>query len=58
MTLVCVECGLRSETAPAWRAYLAGDPREAADDEVAIYCPDCAKREFGDADVRPNRART
>jgi hypothetical protein len=28
--------------AAGWRAYLG------VDDEVAIYCPDCAEREFGE----------
>jgi hypothetical protein len=27
-----------------WRAYLSGD------DEVLVYCPECAEREFGDPD--------
>jgi hypothetical protein len=42
--LECVECGRTSPPAePAgWRAYLT------VDDEVAVYCPDCAAREFGD----------
>lgn len=37
----CEECK-RLATGPAdgWRAYLTGDG-------VAIYCPECAEREFG-----------
>lgn len=40
--LVCVEC---EKPAPAdargWQAFLT------VDDEVALYCPACARREFG-----------
>jgi hypothetical protein len=39
---VCVECGReRREGERGWRAYLT------VDDEVAVYCPSCAEREFG-----------
>lgn len=41
--LVCVECGVRDDGERGWRAYLT------VDDEVATYCPDCARKEFGDA---------
>jgi hypothetical protein len=41
--LACVECWrLPCGDATGWRAYLTGD------DQVAIYCPDCAEREFGE----------
>jgi hypothetical protein len=41
LRLVCVECGLVSEgNARGWRAFLTDD------DQAAIYCPDCAEREF------------
>lgn len=41
-TLVCVECAARSDKAAAnWRAYISSD------DEVVIFCPACARREFG-----------
>lgn len=41
--LRCVECGVESEgSARGWRAPLT------VDDEVATYCPDCARKEFGD----------
>jgi hypothetical protein len=47
----CVECGRRAHgVADRWRAYLT---EEAAEDddvgavEVAVFCPECATREFG-----------
>jgi hypothetical protein len=55
--LRCEECGREvraSEDARGWRAVLTSEPaddlRGHADDEVrgvAIYCPQCAEREFG-----------
>jgi len=40
--LVCVECGAESEDgAVGWRAFLT------VDDDVAVYCGDCAREEFG-----------
>ena len=46
----CVECG-RSwlpDEQERWRAYLGGDDlNEPA--EVALFCPDCADREFKDS---------
>ena len=40
--LECVECGCRDdERGRGWRAYLDDDQ------DVWIYCPDCAEREFG-----------
>ena len=41
--LECIECGERDDRGVGWRAYLD------ADDEVWIYCSDCAEREFGDS---------
>ena len=41
MALECVECAARSEDGRGWRAVLT------IDDEVGIYCPECAEREFG-----------
>lgn len=39
--LVCVECATYSDEAAAdWRAYLSSG------DEVVIFCPGCARREF------------
>ena len=44
LVLECVECHRRSEgSARAWRAFLT------VDNEIATYCPDCARKEFGDA---------
>ena len=40
-SLVCLECGDESDEAAAgWRAYLD-------EDELLVYCSDCAAREFG-----------
>ena len=39
-TLVCLECGDESDRASGWRAYLADE------DELLVYCGDCAAREF------------
>ncbi len=42
LRLVCVACeDVARGQAWGWRAYLD------ADDDVAIYCGDCAEREFG-----------
>jgi len=50
--LRCGECGKQARTeeeASRWRAYLTVvDEDEPA--EVVVYCPDCARREFGDDD--------
>jgi hypothetical protein len=50
-TLRCEECKreARSKETRSWRAYLTviGENEPA---EVVVYCPDCAKREFGDDD--------
>jgi hypothetical protein len=46
----CVERGAESEELVAgWRAYLAGDFNED-EDEVLLYRPECARREFGPFD--------
>jgi DNA-directed RNA polymerase subunit RPC12/RpoP len=41
-TVRCVECGREAEPGELWRLLFA-DERE-----VAIYCPSCAEREFGE----------
>ena len=45
--LVCFECG-REPTGPekGWRPVLAGAVEDEL--EVAVCCPACAKREFGE----------
>jgi hypothetical protein len=39
-SLVCLECGDESDEAVGWRAYVD-------EDELLVYCSDCADREFG-----------
>jgi hypothetical protein len=41
--LVCDECGSTYRGEWGWRGYLTREPRE-----VAIFCPACAEREFGE----------
>jgi hypothetical protein len=54
----CEECGTppaTGEEAFRWRAYLISVVDDG-DEEVAVYCPECADREFGDRrrlDQRP-----
>jgi hypothetical protein len=46
LVLECVECQTRSiGNAFAWRALVV--PGDGPEDELALYCPDCAWREFG-----------
>ena len=46
-TLVCVECGKNAEgSARDWRALLTDGEFEP--EEIAIYCPDCPRKEFDD----------
>ena len=48
IALECVECRKEAgEIAPGWQAYLVGDPDIEGDEEIVVYCPDCARREFG-----------
>jgi len=44
--LVCDECGGAYRGERGWRAYLTREPRE-----VAVFCPACAAREFGEIDT-------
>ena len=47
--LVCTECRGASEDGKGWRGMLAADDDEAGEsfvEEVAIFCPECAAREF------------
>ena len=43
---VCAECGRRPREdengADEWRAYLD------VDDDLPVFCPECAEREFGE----------
>jgi hypothetical protein len=56
--LNCEECATppaTGEEALRWRAYLIAVVDDG-DEEVAVYCPECADREFGDGrrlDQRP-----
>ena len=50
--LRCEECGRearKDEESKGWRAFLAGDPQDDPP-EVAVFCPECAEREFGEPD--------
>jgi hypothetical protein len=41
----CAECGgERGDEERGWKAYLT------VDDKVAVFCPECAEREFGEGD--------
>ncbi|MDF2696090.1 MAG: hypothetical protein K0S65_4473 [Labilithrix sp.] len=52
--LNCEECATQPATveeALRWRAYLIAVVEDDGDEEVAevaVYCPECADREFGD----------
>jgi hypothetical protein len=49
IALQCVECRKKPsyEDAADWQAFLVGDPDIRELEEVVIYCPECARREFG-----------
>jgi len=49
-TLRCAACGNEAaKDATGWRAVLTvGDEDEEEVEEVAVFCPECAEREFGD----------
>jgi hypothetical protein len=53
--LECVECRKRPsyEDAAGWQAYLVSDPDVKDEEEIVVYCPDCARREFGPFTVDP-----
>ena len=42
IVLECLECEASSVAGHGWRAYLGPD------DQVLVYCGDCAEREFDD----------
>ena len=45
--LVCAECGRKprqaENAADEWRAYLS------VDDDLPVFCPECAEREFSES---------
>jgi hypothetical protein len=44
----CDGCGaVTDRLTPAWRAYLSDLEEE---DDVAVFCPECVERKFGQAD--------
>ena len=55
----CVECRkeMNFENSPGWQAYIVGDPDREPDEEIVVYCPDCARREFGPFGLQ-NRAQS
>ena len=49
--LKCIECGATAdEYTPDWRAYIAKPDKDDDGEFVVVYCPACAKREFGSLD--------
>lgn len=45
--LRCIECGVTSGDGQGWRALLVDDPEDPrAEPELALYCAECATREF------------
>jgi hypothetical protein len=48
--LNCEECATQPATveeALRWRSYLTAVVEDEGDEESAVYCPECADREFG-----------
>ena len=46
--LACIECPrVSSAGARGWRAYRTDDPEFDEPPKLSFYCPDCARREFG-----------
>jgi hypothetical protein len=55
--LRCVECGMYSGLmAWGWLAVRCDEPEVEALPELAFYCPDCARAEFGVETRREPRA--
>jgi hypothetical protein len=45
---VLQRCGTQSDyLATGWRAYLAGAFDDEDEEEIVLFCPECARREFG-----------
>jgi hypothetical protein len=50
VALICAECGRTEDNdARGWRGYLVDLDDDGAD-EVIVFCPCCAAREFGGSD--------
>jgi hypothetical protein len=48
--LACAECPrVSTVTARGWRAYRTDDPERDEPPKLTFFCPDCARREFGDS---------
>jgi hypothetical protein len=50
----CQECGREAEVeahAAGWVAYRVDLPDDPDEPEVIVFCPECARREFGDAEL-------
>jgi hypothetical protein len=46
--LVCMECGADSDAqAQGWRAYLVPAEDDEPEGDILVFCPACARREFG-----------
>jgi hypothetical protein len=46
--LACAECPRVSTiTARGWKAYRTDDPERDEPPQLAFYCPECARAEFG-----------
>jgi hypothetical protein len=57
--VVCEECRAEADdSALGWRGYLAFDPEDGDQPDVAFYCPRCAAREFGPLRLRPASSST
>ena len=51
MKLICEECGRQADVvAHAWRTVLTLE--EDGSTQTATYCPECARREFGDEEKK------
>jgi hypothetical protein len=49
--LRCIECGAESEQGLDWEARIAYVPDDDEPAEVVLFCPVCARREFGPVEV-------
>lgn len=49
--LICEECGRQADVvAHAWRTVLTLEEDDST--QTATYCPECARREFGDEEKK------